>query len=83
MSWKNIKKYKNFSVPIKKEVTKIDNGGNESVQSISYKINFIDSARFMASLLSNLVDNLDQGFIKSNVKTLIVFLNMKVLKTIW
>ena len=82
MSWKNIKKYKNFSVPIKKEVTKIDNGGNESVQSISYKINFIDSARFMASLLSNLVDNLDQGFIKSNVKTLIVFLNMKVLKTI-
>ena len=82
MSWKNIKKYKNFSVPIKKEVTKIDNGGNESVQSISYKINFVDSARFMASLLSNLVDNLDQGFIKSNVKTLIVFLNMKVLKTI-
>ena len=83
MSWKNIKKYKNFSVPIKKEVTKIDNGGNESVQSISYKINFVDSARFMASLLTNLVDNLDQGFIKSNVKTLIVFLNMKVLKTIW
>ena len=83
MSWKNIKKYKNFPVTIKKEVTKIDNGGNESVQSISYKINFIDSARFMASLLSNLVDNLDQGFIKSNVKTLIVFLNMKVLKTIW
>ena len=83
MSWKNIKKYKNFSVPIKKEVTKIDNGGNESVQSISYKINFIDSAGFLASLLSNLVDNLDQGFIKSNVKTLIVFLNMKVLKTIW
>ena len=82
MSWKNIKKYKNFSVPIKKEVTKIDNGGNESVQSISYKINFVDSARFMASLLTNLVDNLDQGFIKSNVKTLIVFLNMKVLKTI-
>ena len=31
--------------------------GNESVVTISYKIKFIDSARFLASSLSNLVDN--------------------------
>ena len=31
------------------EITKIDKDGNESVPTISYKIEFIDSARFMAS----------------------------------
>ena len=31
----NREKYKTFSVPIKKEVTKIDKGGNESVVTIS------------------------------------------------
>ena len=29
MSWENTKKYKTFSVPIKKEVTKIDKDDNE------------------------------------------------------
>ena len=42
-----------FSVPIKKE---IDNG-----KSITPKIKFIDSFRFMSSSLSNLVDNLSEG----------------------
>ena len=58
MSWGNTEKYKTFSVPIEKEVTKIDKDSNESVATRSYKIKFINSARFMASLLSNLVDNL-------------------------
>ena len=31
----NTKKYKNFSVPIEKEVTNIDKDGNESVVTIS------------------------------------------------
>ena len=37
--------------------------------TITYKIKFIDSARFMARSLSNLVDNLAEGFhkIKCNV----------------
>ena len=39
-----------FSVPIKKEC---DNG-----KTISYKLNFIDSFRFMSTLLSSLVNNL-------------------------
>ena len=38
----------------------IDKDGNESVVTISYKIEFIDSARFMASSLSNLVNNLGE-----------------------
>ena len=47
----NTKKNKTFSVPIEKEVTKINKDGNESVVTISYKIKFIDSARFMSTSL--------------------------------
>ena len=47
-------KYITFSVPIKK---KIENKDLE----ITYKIEFIDSYRFMSSSLSKLVDNLSEG----------------------
>ena len=60
----NMEKYKTFSIPIEKEFTKIDKDGNESVATISYKIKFIDIARFMANSLSNLVDNLAEGICK-------------------
>ena len=50
----NTEKYITFSVPIKK---KIDNKDLE----ITYKVKFIDSYRFMSSLLSKLVDNLSEG----------------------
>ena len=46
----NTEKYITFSVPIKRG---LDNG-----KSITYKIKFIDSFRFMSSSLSSLVDNL-------------------------
>ena len=49
----NTEKYITFSVPIKK---KIENKDLE----ITYKIEFIDSYRFMASSLSKLVDNLSE-----------------------
>ena len=91
----NTEKYKNFSVPKEKEVTNIDKDGNESIVTISYKMKFIDSARFMASSLSNLDDNLAEGIHKIKCKNcdsflkyesvkddLIVFLNMKVSRTI-
>ena len=52
----NSDKYITFSVPIKKEV---DNG-----KTITYKLNFIDSFRFMADKLSNLVDNLSEIYKK-------------------
>ena len=48
----------------KKQVIKIDKDGNERIVTISYKIKLIDSARFMETLLSNLVDNLTEGIHK-------------------
>ena len=50
-----------FSVPIKKEITKKDKDVNDKTTKISYKIKFIDSYRFMSTLLSNLVNNLSDG----------------------
>ena len=79
----NTEKYNPFSVPIEKEVTKTDKDGNKSVATISYKIKFIDSARFMASSLSNLVDHLTEGIYGIKGKNCDNFLNMKVSRTIW
>ena len=50
----NTEKYISFSVPIKKE------HDNDSGETITYKIKFIDSCRFMPSKLSDLVDNLSE-----------------------
>ena len=50
----NTEKYIAFSVPIKKE---LDNS-----KTITYKLKFIDSFRFMSTSLSSLVDNLSDGF---------------------
>ena len=60
MPWVNTEKYKKFSIPIEKEVTEIDKDVNESVLTISQKIKFIDSARFMATSLSHFVGNLTE-----------------------
>ena len=58
---KNTEKCKTFTVPIEKEVTRIDKSGEEITKNISYILQFIDSARFMASSFSNLVNNLTEG----------------------
>ena len=73
MSWGKYRKVQTFSVPIEKKVTNIDKDSNKSVVTISCKIKFIDSARFIASSLSNLVDNLAEGINKISVKIAIVF----------
>ena len=57
----NTELYITFIVPIEKEVTRIDKNGEEITKNISYILQFIDSARFMASSLSNLVNTLSQG----------------------
>ena len=51
------------------EVKRIDKNEKEITKTISYKLNFGDKSRFMASSLSNLVDNFVEGIciIKSKI----------------
>ena len=62
------------------KVTKIENDFNEIVVTLSYKIKFIDSPRFVASLLSNLVDNLGEGIHKIKCKDSDCFLEYESVK---
>ena len=57
-----------FSVPIEKEVTRINKNSKEITKYISYRLEFTDSTRFMISLLSNLVNNLFEGIHKIKCK---------------
>ena len=57
---KNTEKYITFTVPIEKEVTRSGKNGEEITKNISYILQFIDSARFIASSLSNLANNLSE-----------------------
>ena len=59
----NMEKYITFSVPIKKEC---DNN-----KTITYKLKFIDSFRFMSDSLSNLVDNTSEIFKSEECKSCI------------
>ena len=70
----NTEKYKIFFVPIAKQITNIDKDGNAGIVIISYKTKVVDSARFMASSLSNLVDNLAKGIHKIKCKDCDCFL---------
>ena len=85
-------KYINFTVPIKKEVTRIDNNGEEITKHISY----ILQLRVMASSLSNLLHNFSEGihrikldtmiknvkYVELNISFAIAFLNIQILKMI-
>ena len=77
-----IPKIQNLLCSNRKKVIKIDKDGNESVETISYKIKFINSVRFIATSLSNLVDNLAEGIHKIKCKDFGCFLNMKVSRAI-
>ena len=59
-SRENTEKQKTFLVSITKEVKRIGKT-REFTKTISYKLQFIDSTRFMAILLSNFYDNLTEG----------------------
>ena len=76
----NTEKYKTFSVLIENQGTKADEDGSESIETISYKIKFVDSARFMASSLPNLVDNLAEGIKKIKCKDCECFLEYEGVK---
>ena len=52
----------------RKKVTKIDKNGEKTTKNISYGLQFIDSVKFMAGSLSNLVSNLSKGLRKIKCK---------------
>ena len=60
----NTEKYITFTVPIKNKLQELKKNGEEVTKTIWYVLQIIDSARFMASSLSNLVNNLSDGFHK-------------------
>ena len=64
----NTEKYITFTILIERKVTRIDRNGEEIIKNISYILQFIDSIRFMASSLSNLVNNLSEGIHKIKCK---------------
>ena len=64
----NTKKCKTFTVSIEKEVTRIEKNREEIAKNIPYILQFIDSARFMATSLSNLANNLSKGIHKIKCK---------------
>ena len=64
----NTEKYRAFTGSIEKEVARIDKNGEEVTKSISCNLQFIDSTRFMAISLSNLVNNLSEGIRRTKCK---------------
>ena len=65
---RNTEKYIAFSIQIQKEVPRIDKNGEEITKAISYRLEFIDSTRFMASSLSSLVNNIADEIYKIKCK---------------
>ena len=57
----NTEKHITSTVPIEKEVARIDKNGKEITKKMSYILQFVDSARFLPISLSNLVNNLSEG----------------------
>ena len=66
MSWKKYGKVHDFFRSNRIRSSKVGKDGNQSIVTISNKIKFIDSARFMATSLSNLIDNLTK--VMHNIK---------------
>ena len=64
-----LKEFINLNVNAdRKRVKRIDKNGEEIIEIISYRLRFIQNARFMTSLLSNLVKNLSKGIHKFKCK---------------
>ena len=76
----NTENFKHVSVPLEKEIRKVDKDGNDSVATISYKIKFIDSTKCTANALSNVVDNLAERIDKIECKNCDCFLEFESVK---
>ena len=66
---------------MEKEIQKVDKDGNEDIITISCKIKSIDCAGFMASSLSNLVNNLTKKINKIKCKDCDCFLEYESAKS--
>ena len=64
----NTKKYITFTVRTEKEITRIDKNEEGITKDISYILQFVYSARFMARSLSNPVNNLSEVIDKIKFK---------------
>ena len=56
----NTETYITFSVPIKKVLDNDNDNDKDKVKTVTYRLKFIDSYRFMQDSLSNLVNNLPE-----------------------
>ena len=56
--------YINFSVPIEKEGTIIGKKRKRNHKNLFYRLQFVDSVQFMATLLSSVVNNFAEGIHK-------------------
>ena len=74
----NTEQCKTFYFPIEKESIKRKKDGNEDIITISQKVKFINSSRFISSVISNLVKNLAEEIDEINAKFPILFFNAKV-----
>ena len=68
------RKIQKFPVPMEDKVTEIGKDRNETAVTVSQKLKFIDSARFMATSVSGLVDNLTTENRKIKCKDCVCFL---------
>ena len=57
----NTEKYTTVTVTTENGTKRIDKNGEEIAKNICYMLQFIDSTRFMASFLSDLVGNHSEG----------------------
>ena len=73
----NTEKYITFTVSIEKTVKRIDKKQEEIAKNISYILQFIDSARFMPTSLSNSVKIFLKKFTELNVNTNMAIKNVK------
>ena len=61
-------KYITFAIPIEKEVSRIAQNGERITKNISCILQLIDSTRFVASSLWNLINNLSEAINKIKYK---------------
>ena len=74
----NTERYITFTVPVEKKGTRIDKNGEKLQKNISYILQFIDSARFMAARYQILSIIFLKEFIKLNVNMDTMIKNVKL-----